>query len=235
MRSLAAVAMLCVMAGAAMGDPVEYVFDVTSATAIVDILPDGVVDPDPFTVLADGTFSMILYQSDNHVGQSDTFVLGAANVTNTEEIVVAISTVATATLSAGSARLLDFDMSEPAHIGPGGAATVVADIDVEATAYISGVISSTIATRLITPDAEFDMLLSTSVTGSDVLTATIDGAFSYEYAIAEISQTLTLDIVVNVVGTAHVVPDPSLGGLTALGIAGAGVWLRRRRANGAMS
>ena len=64
---------------------------------------------------------------------------------------------------------------------------------------------------------------------SDVMAANIGLSFPYEIGIAELSITLTLDLIVDVTGTAHVVPDPALGGLTALGLGGAGAWLRRRR------
>ena len=51
----------------------------------------------------------------------------------------------------------------------------------------------------------------------------------YAVGIPDISMTITLDLIFSVEGTAHVVPDPALGGLTALGLGGAGAWLRRRR------
>jgi MYXO-CTERM domain-containing protein len=74
-----------------------------------------------------------------------------------------------------------------------------------------------------------DVAITTSANVSDIATASIAINFPYEIGIADISITLTLDLIVNVTGTAHVAPDPALGGLTALGLGGAGAWLRRRR------
>ncbi len=73
------------------------------------------------------------------------------------------------------------------------------------------------------------MTFTTSRTSTDVLTVGLAGTFSYEIGVSAITQTLTLDLVVDVVGTAHIILDPAPGGPSALGLAGAAAWLRRRR------
>ncbi len=230
MRWMGGVGILCVIVAPAMGTPADYVFDVTSASVQVDVTPDGIADPDPFTGAGAGTFAMTVYQSNGHIGQSDTFLLGDASIANPEEVVVSLlGGAVTARVPAGSAAFVGFDMSSPAHIEPGGSATAIADIHVAGTVFVTGFVEMTFESYVITPDAELDVTFTTSAAASDVVTVTLGGTFDYLFPIGEISQTITLDIIISVVGTAHVIPDPAVGGLAALGLGGAGAWLRRRR------
>jgi hypothetical protein len=111
----------------------------------------------------------------------------------------------------------------------GGVQVAPTDVYVEATVLVTGAMTTTYSTKtwagMLLP---FNFLITTSVMRSDIVTAGLSGTFFYVVPIPEISMTISLDLIVNVEGTAHVVPDPALGGLTAMGLAGAGVWLRRR-------
>ena len=74
----------------------------------------------------------------------------------------------------------------------------------------------------------FDFKFATSVASSDVTTARLSGTWVYEFSIPEAGETYTLDMIVEIVGTAHAVPGGSLTGLAALGGIG-GLWVYRRR------
>jgi hypothetical protein len=208
-----------------MGSAVLYTFDVTDGYLTLNVQGVGST-----TAALGGTFSMTIYQSDGHIGVSDSVLLQGSNLRNTGGVELSILSLVTANVGPESARILDFLPVGPAHIGPGGVTAIETDAYLEATISITGVISTLFATATTAGDTlPFDMIISTSVTQSDTATATIDILFPYEIGISDISQTLTLDLVVHLEGTTHVVPDPALGGLTALGLGGAGAWLRRRR------
>ena len=232
MKSLAAaVGMLCVVAAPAFGEGVNYTFEVVSGTMTADMSPDGTFSPDPVTVWAAGTFGMTIYQqSEAHVGASDTFVLGAADIYNTQEIQMTSMGLATAQISVGSARFRDFAPTGPAHIAPGGAAAIETDVYANLVIIYTGLLNTTLDTRAWSEELlTFPLTISTSVQGSDILTVNLGATFAYVISTEATTQTLTLDLRIDIVGTAHVAPDPALGGLTALGIGGAAVWLRRRR------
>jgi len=224
MRLACALGVLCLVAAPAMAAPVTYTFDVQSGGIIFSEVNLGST-----TAGIAGTFAVTIYQSDCHINASDTIVIEDADLTNVGRLALNVGGIATANLLDASARFLDFD-SEVGHIGPGGTAIVNSDIYVEVTAIVSGSFNTTFSTKtwagMLLP---FEMQFSTSAMRSDVLTGSLGLAFPYVIGVAELSLTLTLDLVVDVVGTAHVVPDPAFGGLTALGLGAAGAWLRRRR------
>jgi hypothetical protein len=208
-----------------MASPVVYEFDVVAGSLFLNIEGVGSTGSG-----MNGTFSMTLYQSDGHIGESDTFVLGDAFLFNTGTTALNLLGLATATVQVGSARFLEFIQPDPAHIGPGGVAAVMTDAYLEATVLVTGAFTTTFDTStqagMLLP---LDVMITTSGRESDIVTASIAINFPYEIGIPDLGFTLTLDLIVNVTGTAHVVPDPALGGLTALGLGGAGAWLRRRR------
>jgi len=182
-----------------------------------------------------GTFAVVIYQSDCHIGPSDTFVLGTEGrdlgLTNTSTLVVSLAGLGTARIRSGSARFLDYRNPEGwvGHIPPGGCPVLTpTDLYLEATIFVTGITTTTFK---IAQWAEtflpFNMAIQTSVERSDPFRACFGGTFRYETDLEGI--VLTIDLVVAMEGTAHVVPDPALGGLTALGLGGAGAWLRRRR------
>jgi hypothetical protein len=211
------------VAAPAMAAPVTYVFDVT----------EGGIDLETTLGNAEsgvaGTFAITIYQSDCHIGESDTLVLDSAGMVNTDSMLIGIPALATVTLNMGSAQFLDF-ASDPGHIGPGGVAQVNSDIYVAVTAVVTGAFNTTFSTETWAGQLlPFTVVVNTSGARSDVLTANLQITFPYEIGIGDITQTITLDLIVDVVGTAHVVPDPAFGGLTALGLGAAGAWLRRRR------
>jgi len=215
------------VAASASADPVVYTFDVTAGEMTWAIQGMGIT-----TSGMTGTFSVTIYQSDGHIGESDTFVLGGAWLANTDAMQLGTPGTLAANVGPGSARLLDFMPDGPDHIGPGGAATVDTDIAFEATVLVTGLYDTTYATStsagMLLP---VDLTFSTSAAGSDVVTASLRLGDDYGFIIGipELSMTITLDLMIDVVGTAHVVPDPAIGGMSALGLAGACAWLRRRR------
>jgi len=230
MRVGSVVVALCVAVTPALADPVTYTFDVTSGTLSIDISPNGIASPDPLTKPMAGTFAVTIYQSNGHVGPSDTFILEDAGLTNTEQFYISLMGLARATVDPGSAQFLDFAPTGPSHIGPDGTAVVDTDAYVELTVPITGLLNTTLTTAIWAGQPRpFDMTFTTSGEPSNVLTVGLAGTFSYQVGVTAITQTITLDLIIDVVGTAHIVPDPALGGLSALGIAGAAAWLHRRR------
>jgi hypothetical protein len=207
-----------------MAGPIDYTFDIVGGNIWLNIEGVGSTGSG-----MDGQFGITIYQSDCHIGESDTFVLGASGIYNTDPTALVLAGLATANIQAMSARIMDFAM-DPAHIAPGGIQLVETDSFLEATVLVSGAFTTTFTTAtwagVLLP---VEVGIATSVERSDIVTASIGIVFPYEIGIPDIGLTLTLDLIVSVVGTAHVVPDPALGGLTALGLGGAGAWLRRRR------
>jgi hypothetical protein len=217
---------LCVLAAPTLAAPVLYTFNITAGSVILNVA----TQQSTSSGLA-GTFSVDIMQSNGHIGAGDPFELIASNMTNTATMKLGLAGLATATLNPGGAKFLDFTMPAPGAIAgnmvPSAAPT---DVYLEATVFVTGLFTTTFATKTwagtILP---FTVAFTTSGVESDIVTAAIGGTFGYAVGIPDIGMTLTLDLVVNVEGTAHVVPDPALGGLTALGLGGAGAWLRRRR------
>jgi hypothetical protein len=213
-----------------VGSPVLYTFNTTTGSVMMNIAGQ-MSSASPLA----GSFAVTIYQSDCHVGASDTFVLENAGLSNTTTMKLSLAGLATAALYPQSARFLDFGNTDfgptpPVHIEPGGTQVVPTDVYVEATVFVTGLTTTTFSTKTWAGSLlPFSMSFNTSAMRSDVLTGLLAGTFGYEIGISDISLTITLDLVVNVEGTAHVVPDPALGGLTALGLGGAGAWLRRRR------
>ena len=244
MRLLGVLGVLCFAVAPTMAGPVNIecnpggmgiipgAFDVIAGVLVVDVSPDGIASPDPVTVGVDGTFGLTIYASDGHIGESDTFTLGPSGIYNSETVAISLLNLATATILPADAVFLDFAPATPGHIGPGGIGIIETDVYIEVLAYVTGLLNTTLDTRSWAGELmPFLVGISTTVIveESGVITAGIMGTFVYEIGVSDISQTLTLDLIIDIIGTAHMVPDPAFGGLTALGLAGAGAWLRRRR------
>ena len=225
MRVAGILGVLCFAAAPVLASPVTYTFDLTSG--MLDIGIEGIGST---TSGLDGTFAVTIYQSNCHIGESDTFIVEDAFLYNTESVLLAIGGLVTAHVDVLSARFVDFMPDGCDHIGPGGVASVDTDVAVEVTAVVTGGYSVTFQTAtssgMLLP---FTISFTTSGLRSDIVTAGIGFTYGWEIGIPDITLTITLDLVIDAVGTAHVVPDPALGGLTALGLGGAGAWLRRRR------
>jgi hypothetical protein len=214
-----------------MAGPVLYEFDVQAGSIFLNI--EGVGST--YSGM-DGSFGIIIYQTDAHIGDSDTFVLDGLEdplnpgLYNTNPMALSLLGLATATILNSSARILDF-ASEVGHIAPGGAPVVIGtDAYLEATVLVSGAFTTTFTTATWAGTLlPVTVSISTSAYETDVVEAYLGIIVPYEVGISDLGFTLTLDLIIQVVGTAHVVPDPALGGLTALGLGGAGAWLRRRR------
>jgi len=224
MRSLSTLAITCLVAAPVLGGPVLYTFDVTAGSVIVDI-----DDVGSTTSAIEGTFALTLYQSDGHIGESDTFVLQDADLFNTSHMALPLSGIATSHLMPGSLRMLDFLPDGPAHIGSGGQSAVNTPLDVSALFIVTGAFEDTYYCHAPTASQLFALGLSTSTSQSDVVTASLAGSASWIVPIPDIGMTITYDLIIDLEGTAHVAPDPALGGLVALGVAGASARLRRRR------
>jgi len=230
MRLLGVLGVLCLAATPVMGAAMDLDFDVVAGSLTIDTSPDGIASPDPVTALVDGTFGMVIYASDGHIGESDTFILTGSHMGNSEGLELSLMGLATAKVASGSAVFKDFAAVVPGHIGPGGVGVLETDAYLELVVVVSGLLNTTLDTRMWAGEPlPYAITITTSGVGTDIVTVNIHGTFGFEIGVTAITQTLTLDLIVDIVGTAHVVPDPALGGFTALGLAGAGAWLRRRR------
>ncbi|MBN1345006.1 MAG: hypothetical protein JXQ73_20095, partial [Phycisphaerae bacterium] len=148
---------------------------------------------------------------------------------NTDQITLVLASLATANILPGSAKFTGFEQPVPAHIGPGGVGALATDAEFQATMFVTGLMTTTFSTTAPAGTLlPFTFEISTSVVESQTVQLALAGTFTYEIPVSDIGTTLTLDLIIDIVGTAHVVPDPAFGGLTALGLAGAGAWLRRR-------
>jgi len=222
---LGVLGVLCFVAAPAMAGPVTYTFDVTYGNLAIALLGQG----STYGGLG-GTFAATIYQSDCHIGESDTLIMEDALLSNIDPIALGIAGIATANVHINSARFVDFLPDGPDHIGPGGVTMVDTDVIVEVTAIVTGSFKTTFITTtsagILLP---FQLIVGTSAMRSDILIADLGFTYGWVIGISDIGLTITLDLIVQAEGTAHVVPDPALGGFTAMGLAGAGAWLRRRR------
>jgi len=226
MRLAGLLGVVCVAAGPVLADPVLYEFNVTTGTLTVEIDAAGA----NATGELDGTFGIAVYQDGGVVGASDTFLLGGIDVNNTDTVTLDVLGLATAKLQPGSARFLDFLPDGPDHIGPGGFAVVDTDVYAEVTVVVTGGFKTTFQTASWAGEPlPFDLTFTTSVTESDVLTVGLQFTNVYTVYVPD-AGPYSLDVIVEIEGTAHAVPEPTLAGLTALGLGAAGAWLRRRRA-----
>ncbi len=230
MRLAGVLGVLMLVAAPVLGGSIPYTFNLTEGSVVLNIAGQGSTGGSLI-----GSFGMTLYQSDCHIGAGDTFQLDAANLTNTSTMKLSLAGLATATVVPGGARFLDFagmNGAAPAVVAipAGGAGIVSTDVYVEADVFVTGLTTTTFSTKTWAGTLlPFNFHITTSAMRSDIATAAVFGTFGYEVAIPDIGLTITLDLIVTIEGTAHVVPDPALGGLTALGLGGAGAWLRRRR------
>ncbi len=226
MKLLSGVLVVCLFTVPSLGTPVVYTFSATGGSVLMNVVGNS-SSSSPAT----GTFAVIIEAgSDDHIGQSDTFLLEDAALTNTRKLDFNLAGLTRGSnVPAGGIRFLDFAPSGPGHIGAGGAATIETDVFAEVTIMWTGLFSSTFTTSAWAGSLlPCNLSFSTSVGSSDVLTASLTGAYRV-YWPAGGADVITFDFILNVQGTAHVVPDPSLSGLIGLGLGGTGFWLRRRR------
>ncbi len=217
---------LCVSVNAVMGTAMTYTFQATGGSIVLNLAGQGST-----TSGATGTFAVTIDQGpDNHVGVSDTFILEDAALSNVRTLSFSLGGLARASIVPGNARFLDFAPDGWDHIASGGTSAVNTDVYVETTTFITGLYLTTFQTAMWAGQLlPFGMTFTTSAAQSDILTATLAGTYGISMGVPDISLTLTLDLILNVEGTAHAVPDPSLFGLVALGLGGSGLWLRARR------
>jgi hypothetical protein len=224
MRLLGILGVLCILAVPTYGGAVSYTFNTTAGSVQLNVSGQGSTGG----ALA-GTFSAVIAQSNGHIGQGDTFTLEHSGLQNLGTLKLSLAGLATASIFPGSARFLDF------AAGPGTIAgnlvpnLAPTDVYVEATVLVTGLTTTTFSTKTWAGTTlPFMAAFQTSTHESDIFIGSLSGTFGYEVGISDVGLTITLDLIVNIEGTAHAVPDPALGGLTALGLGGAGAWLRRR-------
>ncbi len=217
---------LCLAAAPTFAGMERYTFNATAGSMVFNVQGQGSTSS-----AVGGTFAVTIFDRSAHFGASDTFMLEDANLYNTAVLRLGLAGVVTASITPHSARFLDFAPVGWGHVtGNNVAATVNTDVYSEATIMSTGLYNFAFATKVWAKTLlPYQMSFSTSVYRSGVINASILGTYEIITGISEIGLTMTLDLILNVQGTAHAIPDPSLGGLTALGLGGAGLWLRRRR------
>jgi MYXO-CTERM domain-containing protein len=223
MRFAGVLGVLLFAAAPVLAAPISYTFNSTSGSITLDLEGQGST-----TSGLAGTFSVDI-DDGTHVAASDTALLTGADLETTSAMKLVIAGLASANVGPASAKILDFLQPNAAHIEANGSAVCMTDALLEATVVVTGAFkttfeTSTTAGTLLPVTVTFNQ----SAAGSQTLTANLSFVFGYVVGISDIGLTITLDLIMNVEGTAHVVPDPALGGLTALGLGGAGAWLRRR-------
>jgi len=214
---------LCLVAAPVLAAPTVYTFTATSGTVVLNIQGQGSTGGS----LA-GTFAVSV--PGGHINTGDTFNLEDSSLVNTSTLKLGLAGLATATLKPSSARFLDFAPAAPGTVA-GNLVPAIQPTDVyfQATVLVTGLTTTTFKTATWAGSLlPFNVSLSTSGAESAVITGRIAGTFGYEVGISDIGLTITLDLILNLEGTAHAVPEPALGVLTALGLGGAGAWLRRR-------
>ena len=215
------------LAGSATAVPVDYTFDVTAGSLDIVVPLFGAWTSD-----MDGTFAIRIDDGEGHIGASDSVLLLEADLFNTDAMIEGFPPALTFTIEPGSARLLDFAPAGSAHVAPGGDAVIQTDVYAEVTMMVTGAIETIVTTQAWAGGpSEVSLTLTESATTSDTVTAGLNGDFLWTILLPTTGDswlTVTLDLIIDVEGTAHVVPALPLTGLATLGLAGAGLLLRRR-------
>lgn len=226
MRLVGALVILCVMVAPATA--ASLVFDVTGGSMTVTIAPTGAGNPATISSAIDGTFELSLLPGD-HIGDSTMVSVDDIDISNTQVMQTTLIGVATATLKVGSVRFTDFNTTAAGHLS-GGIANPVGSGYLEVTVLVVGEMYTTYSTGAwgAAPLTSVQITPASSAEVSDTITVLLTTGYTWEIGITSLTATLTMDFVVSMTGTAHV-PEPALGSLVALGLGGAGAWLRRRR------
>ncbi len=226
MRSIAVLGVLCLAVVPVFGDAVVYTFDVVNSSAQATIVGEGST-----TLTLGGTFGATVYASNGHIGSSDTLVMSSADVTNTTSGKISgILGLLTANVYTGSVGLTDFieDANYALHIESGGGFEGNVLGQAYGTLVVTGLFRTTVSTSA-TDEVYVEGTITTSGETSDTITLELDFADSFTVEVTLIGTTVDVILDIHLEGTAHHTPDPALGGLIALGLGGAGTWLRRRR------
>jgi hypothetical protein len=205
-------------------------FDVISGGMQITIAPPGVGAPPTISSGLAGSFDLTISGAmSGHIMTSDMVTVDDVDVANVTTMKTTLIGVATANILPGSARFTDFTTTVPGHL-MGGFAMPTGSSYLETTILVVGAMVTTFSTGnwRPSPATVVTIIPSSSAIASDIITVVLDYGYGWEIGISDIAATLTLDFVVQLVGTAHV-PEPALGSLVALGLGGAGAWLRRRR------
>jgi hypothetical protein len=184
-----------------------------------------------------GALCATIYASDGHIGSSDTFTLGpcCAIANTTAGKIEGILGLLTANVGVGDLQLIGFCPNEPPiaiHIGEGGefSDSSGAHVSAYAKVVVTGIFTTTATTTITSEVVHISGTITTSGEESDTILLNLNVfASSIWVFIPAISQSVHLVLDAHIEATAHMTPDPTLGGLIALGLGGAGTWLRRRR------
>jgi hypothetical protein len=203
-------------------------FDVTGGSMSVTIGPAGAGNPATVSSPIAGTFD-VSFGGATHIGDSTMVSVDDIDIANTNQMATVLIGVATATLKIGSVRFTDFDTTAAGHL-MGGVANPAGSGYLEVTVFVTGEMYTTYSTGAwgAAPLTTVTVIPPSSAMASDIITVTVATGYVWEIGITSLEATLTMDFVVTMEGTAHV-PEPALGSLVALGLGGAGAWLRRRR------
>jgi hypothetical protein len=221
---------LALIVSPALAGSVTYTFELDPSSSQLIFSAGGVSSSSPFT----GAFDVTIYQSDAHIGPSDTFVLSPAaldvQIENSDNIDLLITPgLVELHIATGSFKILDFD-TEPDvyHIGEGGAIAPAAQtyLDVLYTFILLGPTGTGTISGWEPSDPNEALVYSGSITTSVSASDTMTMELATHVLI---TGDVEIDMDIILAGTAHVVPDPTLVGLAAFGLGGAGAWLRRRR------
>ncbi len=215
------IASVAVATAPAMSVPIDYTFDATggSVELVVPILGS-------WTSGLDGSFAITLDDEDGQIGPPDTALLLDADLFNTDDMVQVAYPDTTFAIEAGDARFLDVTQAAPGVLGAGGEVTVEASLYADVTMVVSGGLNTTVEPQSWADQpADVSMSLLTSGPEDEVLTAELDGAFTWTILMGTQGGGLIpvpLEVTIHVEGTAHVVPDPTFLGPIALGLGGGG-------------
>ncbi len=229
MRSIAAIAVVLLAVSPVLGDAITYTYQVTSGTLTLDVEPNDLVVPDPVTMAGGGTFAVTFYSDDDEIGESDTFVIQSAALSNAESVSVDVlllgSPAGTITAQPGGLYISQFSVVTPGHLDADGIGSTLTDVfgggnvDVYIPGlYVGPASDNSWSVQPETYDLDFDIV------GGLPVSVTMDGTFTYEYTIPgmlgegpEFGHGVEMNAIL--------IPEPGTVGLLFLGMA---ALLRRR-------
>jgi hypothetical protein len=229
MRAASVLCVLYATSVPALGEAVTYVYEVTDGTLTLDVEPNGLIAPDPVDMLLGGTFAVTIYDDNGTVGESDTFVLADADLYNAEELVVDLYFGGTGTITApvGNLYISDFSVVTAGHIGSDDTGSTDTDVYGGGSIYIDLPWWSSWGSDETWSEETETWNLAFGIVDGVPWTVTVDGAFTYEYSIPDLGAAPGMGQ--GVAFEAILIPEPTVLGLAALGLGGAGAWLRRQR------
>jgi len=184
--------------------PWVYTFQIDPDHSTVEIYgePNHLFIPPVVSSRVDGTFNLAGFLGDGITGPNESFQLIGGAILNTEEMVTVLAGINTASIGPGHVRFLDFDLGDDdvGQIDPNGVGSVSTESYLEATIFVAGMLATTFSTAAWSEPTPWDVAVNPPANG--VVTANLAGRYRYEIGLTSLSATLTLDIVIDVLGTA---------------------------------